>query len=136
MDFEDEGLYQCEATNGIGQNSKTHQIQVQVQAKPRFKIEPEIHNAAEGETAVFECIADGEPTPTIQWIHNGAPLSNANNHQTNRRVTTNKITISNLQKSDTANYGCNATNTIGYVYKDAYVNVLSLPPEIQEILAL
>ena len=40
-------------------------------------------------------------------------------------------TISNLQKSDTANYGCNATNSIGYVYKDVYVNVLALPPEIQ-----
>ena len=46
----------------------------------------------------------------------------------------NRITIGNLQKKDTGNYGCNATNKIGYVYKDAYVNVLSLPPDIQVIL--
>ena len=38
MDFEDEGLYQCEATNTDGQTPKKHQIQVQVQAKPRFKV--------------------------------------------------------------------------------------------------
>ena len=38
MDFEDEGLYQCEATNADGQTPKKHQIQVQVQAKPRFKV--------------------------------------------------------------------------------------------------
>ena len=38
MDFEDEGLYQCEATNAIGQTPEKHQIQVQVQAKPRFKV--------------------------------------------------------------------------------------------------
>ena len=30
----------------------------------------------------------------------------------------------------TGNYGCNASNSLGYVYKDVYVNVLSLPPEI------
>ena len=46
-------------------------------------------------------------------------------------VTANKIVITNLQKTDTANYGCNATNTIGYVYKDVYVNVLALAPEIR-----
>ena len=38
MDFEDEGLYQCEATNAIRQTPQKHQIQVQVQAKPRFKV--------------------------------------------------------------------------------------------------
>ena len=48
----------------------------------------------------------------------------------------NRITIGNLQKKDTGNYGCNATNKIGYVYKDAYVNVLSLPPDIQVILMI
>ena len=48
----------------------------------------------------------------------------------------NRITIGNLQKKDTGNYGCNATNKIGYVYKDAYVNVLSLPPDIQVILII
>ena len=85
---------------------------------------------------MFECIADGEPRPTIQWIHNGAPIENGNKEQANRIVDLNRITIGNLQKQDTGNYGCNATNQIGYVYKDAYVNVLSLPPDIQVILMI
>ena len=38
VDFEDEGLYQCEASNVNGQTPKRHQIQVEVQAKPRFKV--------------------------------------------------------------------------------------------------
>ena len=70
VDFEDAGRYQCTASNFAGR-PKTHQIQVQVHAKPRFKVEPEIQNAAEGEEVVFECVADGYPTPEIQWIHNG-----------------------------------------------------------------
>lgn len=40
--------------------------------------------------------------------------------------------IRKLKKKDTGNYGCNATNSLGYVYKDVYVNVLALPPEITE----
>lgn len=37
-----------------------------------------------------------------------------------------------MSKKDTGNYGCNATNSEGYVYKDVYVNVLALSPEIVE----
>jgi neuronal cell adhesion protein len=41
-----------------------------------------------------------------------------------RKKVGNKIIIENIRKSDTGNYGCNATNSFGYVYKDVYVNVL------------
>ena len=129
VDFEDAGEYQCTAKNGVGRPIE-HTVQVEVQAKPRFKVEPEVQNKAEGEVAVFECVADGYPTPEIQWFYNGKPLDSTEFYP-NRNVAGNRITISNLQKSDTANYGCNATNSIGYVYKDVYVNVLALPPEIQ-----
>lgn len=47
-------------------------------------------------------------------------------------MTPESITIRNLKKTDTGNYGCNATNSVGYVYKDVYINVLALPPEIIE----
>merc|ERR1719412_3508020 len=110
--------------------SKSHTIRIQIQAKPRFKIEPEIQNKAEGEEAVLECVADGYPTPEIHWIHDGNLLDPQNDDMPNRKVTREKIIISNLRKTDTGNYGCNATNHIGYVYKDVYVNVLALPPEI------
>ncbi len=129
VDFEDAGRYQCQATNNVGR-PKFHTIKVEVQAKPRFKVEPEIQNAAEGEEAVFECIADGYPTPQIQWMYNGRNLDLSEVHH-NRKVTPNRIIITDLRKTDTGNYGCNATNAIGYVYKDVYVNVLALPPEIQ-----
>lgn len=47
-------------------------------------------------------------------------------------MTSNSIILERLTKKDTGNYGCNATNSLGYVYKDVYVNVLALPPEITE----
>jgi neuronal cell adhesion protein len=128
VDFEDAGEYSCEASNGVGLH-KSHSIRLEVQAKPRFKVEPELQNAAEGEEIVFECQADGFPVPDIDWSQNGMPIKDAPYHPS-RIVSKDKIIITNLKNTDTANYGCNATNTIGYVYKDVYINVLALPPEI------
>lgn len=92
-------------------------------AKPYFTEEPEIENRAENETAEFHCKASGNPEPQIIWIHNGKPISEAP-FNPRRTVKSNSIIIERLQKSDSGNYGCNATNSIGYVYKDVYVNVL------------
>jgi len=79
----------------------------------------------EGETAVIKCEASGNPQPSIKWIHNGRPLNKASPNP-RRSVTSNSITITSLTKNDTGNYGCNATNSIGYVYKDVYINVLGV----------
>lgn len=94
-------------------------------AIPYFIVAPELINAAEGETAEFRCEAGGVPKPEIKWIHNGKPISEAPPNP-RRRVENNRIIIERLVESDTGNYGCNATNSLGYVYKDVYVNVLCM----------
>ncbi|XP_033217712.1 neuroglian isoform X3 [Belonocnema kinseyi] len=128
--FEDEGTYTCEASNGVG-DALSHSIHVEVQAVPYFTTEPEIQSAAEDETVEFRCEASGVPEPQINWIYNGKPITEAEPNP-RRRVSQNKIIIEKLSKKDTGNYGCNATNSLGYVYKDVYVNVLALAPEIRE----
>uniref|UniRef100_U5EU82 Putative neuronal cell adhesion molecule n=1 Tax=Corethrella appendiculata TaxID=1370023 RepID=U5EU82_9DIPT len=128
--FEDAGSYTCEASNGVG-SAETYSINLDILAIPYFTKEPEIINAAEDETVEFECEATGVPKPEIKWIHNGKPISEAPPND-RRIVQTNKIILKGLNKKDTGNYGCNATNSLGYVYKDVYLNVLALPPEIVE----
>ncbi|KAK8743667.1 hypothetical protein OTU49_001198 [Cherax quadricarinatus] len=129
VDFEDEGSYECEASNGVGV-AKSYSMNVVVQAIPYFEKEPEVENKAEGETAVFYCESAGKPPPKQYWIYNGMPIEKAPPNP-RRIVERNKITIYNLTKADTGNYGCNASNEHGYVYKDVYVNVLALPPDIR-----
>lgn len=80
-------------------------------------------NAAEDETVELKCEASGVPEPQIKWIHNGVPISDSPSNS-RRKVTPNSIVIEHLIKNDTGNYGCNATNSLGYVYKDVYINVL------------
>lgn len=92
-------------------------------AVPYFEKEPELQLKAEGETAEFHCVARGKPPPEQYWIYNGMPIKEAPPNP-RRIVERNKITIFNLTKADTGNYGCNASNEHGYVYKDVYVNVL------------
>ncbi|EDW07901.2 neuroglian isoform X1 [Drosophila mojavensis] len=128
--FDDEGTYSCDVSNGVGQ-AQSYSINLKIHAIPYFTEEPEIQNAAEDEEVVFNCKAAGHPEPTIQWIHNGKPIEQSEPNP-RRTVTNNYIKIVNLVKNDTGNYGCNATNSLGYVYKDVYLNVLALPPEIQE----
>ncbi|XP_031628790.1 neuroglian-like isoform X2 [Contarinia nasturtii] len=128
--FEDAGSYTCEASNGVG-NAQSYSINLKVNAVPYFTIEPEIQNAAEDESVEFHCEASGVPEPEIKWIYNGKPIQESARND-RRSVQSNKITITGLKSSDTGNYGCNATNSLGYVYKDVYLNVLALPPEITE----
>ena len=129
-DFEDAGNYECEASNGVGL-AKSYSIQLQVLAAPYFLVEPTNFVGAEDDTAEFTCEAHGSPAPEIKWIHNGKPIDEASVNP-RRQVLPNKIIIRGLQKSDTGNYGCNATNSIGYAYKDVYLNVLALQPEIED----
>ena len=128
--LEDKGSYTCDVSNGAGQQQSSSII-LDVKAIPYFTKEPEPQNAAEEEEVVFECEAKGIPEPAIKWIHNGKPIEQAPQNA-RRTVLKNKIILRNLVKSDTGNYGCNATNSLGYVYKDVYVNVLALPPEIEQ----
>lgn len=128
--FEDAGAYTCDSSNGVG-NAQSYSISLRVQASPYFEVEPELQNAAEDETVEFHCSAAGEPKPEIKWIHNGKPIAESTPNP-RRTVSTNSIVIRKLNKKDTGNYGCNATNALGYVYKDVYLNVLALPPEITE----
>lgn len=130
VDFEDEGVYTCDVSNGVG-TPQSYSINLNLLAVPYFTEEPEIINAAEGETVEFRCAASGVPKPEIKWIHNGKPIAEAPPNQ-RRKVNTNSIVIERLVKNDTGNYGCNATNSLGYVYKDVYVNVIALAPEITE----
>ncbi|XP_065345300.1 neuroglian-like [Cloeon dipterum] len=131
---DDEGHYSCEASNGVG-SAKSYSIGLTVFAAPYFTVEPEIVNAAEDERVEFSCVAKGVPEPQIKWMYNGMPIEQAPLNA-RRRIQTNKIIIDRLNKNDTGNYGCNATNRFGYVYKDVYVNVLALAPEFTDIFYL
>lgn len=126
--FKDAGSYRCDVSNGVG-SSKSSEMSLQVNSVPYFTQEPRLMNAAEEEEVEFRCEAAGIPEPSIHWIYNGKPISEAP-YNSRRHISANRIVIQSVTKQDMGNYGCNASNTFGYVYRDVFLNVLTLPPEI------
>lgn len=126
VEFSDEGIYECTASNGAG-SIQTHAMEVKVNSVPYWIQAPNNTNAADEETVRFKCEAAGIPEPRLQWFKNGEPLT------TNDRVriNSNELIIEGVQEiTDTAVYQCNASNVYGYTFRDFYLNVLKLPPEI------
>ncbi|OQV18931.1 Neuroglian [Hypsibius exemplaris] len=131
LQFEDQGTYECSASNGVG-IVQAHAFTLTVESDPYWITAPEVAMKAEDEDQTFACLAGGVPEPRIQWFVNGTPYENL---PANPRRTTNgtHITIRTVQKDiDTDNYQCNASNAHGYIFADVYMNVLALPAEIVE----
>ncbi|RWS15378.1 neuronal cell adhesion molecule-like protein [Dinothrombium tinctorium] len=124
--FEDEGGYECIVDNGVGRKIR-HSISVIVQAAPYWVRWPNSTHKAEGESVEFECIAEGVPSPNLQWLMNGQPIEQVPPNY-RRVIRDNKLSITDLRKEDTAVYQCNATNNHGYAFKDFFINILLLPP--------
>lgn len=127
VEFKDEDIFECTASNGIGRQ-QTHAMEVTVQAAPYWRKSPSNTDAPENEVVKFECDADGNPKPKLAWFRNGVPLENVS-ADPRRTLEGNILTIHNLTKKDTAVFQCNASNTHGYAFKDFYLNVIALPPE-------
>ena len=73
-----------------------------------------------GDTATYNCIASGEPIPTINWYFDGILVDKTNvvKYSISQSINASTITISstlkvmNVESSDVGAYICNATNAV------------------------
>ena len=81
---------------------------------PEISQSPRDTTELEGQTAVFNCVVGGYPTPDVAWEKDGVELNvaaharlsvsfNNGNHQ---------LIISNVQQSDAGQYRCVANNSL------------------------
>ncbi|KAL0185092.1 hypothetical protein M9458_020788 [Cirrhinus mrigala] len=128
----EEGDYTCYAENEIGKDEMKVHIKVVVDA-------PIIRNSAYsvvkvpyGETAVLNCSAKGEPTPTITWT---SPAHRAIVPVSDKYQIANDGTlhIHKIQRFDVGNYTCSARNVAGIDKKVVHVQVLVATPLINGI---
>ncbi|XP_075792870.1 hemicentin-1 isoform X2 [Pelodiscus sinensis] len=107
---EDAGDYTCVATNDAGVVERS--VTLTLQSPPVITVEPVETVVNAGTTAILNCQANGEPTPTIEWSRQGHPLLN------NNRVTllsNGSLRIVAAQKEDTSEYECVARNLMGSI---------------------
>ncbi|XP_074840181.1 contactin-1 [Carettochelys insculpta] len=117
IQYEDEGIYECEAENYKGKDK--HQARVYVQAYPEWVEHINDTERGVGSDLHWPCVATGKPTPTIRWLKNGVSFRRG------------ELRIQGLTIEDAGMYQCIAENINGIIYANAELKVVALPPNFE-----
>ncbi|XP_061893597.1 contactin-2 isoform X1 [Entelurus aequoreus] len=125
LSFDDEGVYECEASNSQGVD--VYQGRISVQAQPEWlqvMSDSEVEISSELQ---WVCVASGKPRPSIGWLRNGQPLTTQERVQVNGA----QLKISNLALEDSGMYQCVSENKHGTIYSTAELRVQVQAPDFR-----
>uniref|UniRef100_A0ABM0N0N9 Roundabout homolog 2-like n=1 Tax=Saccoglossus kowalevskii TaxID=10224 RepID=A0ABM0N0N9_SACKO len=106
---EDDGIYTCYASNGVGQPHSASAT-VTVHFPATINTSPSDRTVTEGNSVTLQCSATGKPTTiTYTWKKDSADIIIIGRYILNGG----SLTISNSVRSDYGIYTCYATNAIG-----------------------
>ncbi|XP_023221211.1 hemicentin-1-like isoform X2 [Centruroides sculpturatus] len=119
---DDEGHYQCKATNSAGTDLKS--VFLQYIEAPVITL-PEKHILIRhGDVATLRCIAEGIPLPRVAWFHGNIEIFPTSYiHQDS----SGSLIINGVQETDAGNYTCLAINEAGAAEESLYLDVGSAP---------
>uniref|UniRef100_UPI00398F447D immunoglobulin superfamily DCC subclass member 3 n=1 Tax=Pristiophorus japonicus TaxID=55135 RepID=UPI00398F447D len=130
------GVYVCAANKPGTRVRRTAQGRLVVQAPAEFVQYPQSISRPVGTTAIFNCLAQGEPIPQLTWLKNGEILA-ASGH-IKLKNNNNTLTINGISPEDEAIYQCIAENDAGSTQASARLTVLwaeGLPGPPREVKA-
>eukprot|EP00079_Xenopus_tropicalis_P011948 XP_002938404.2 PREDICTED: immunoglobulin superfamily DCC subclass member 3 [Xenopus tropicalis] len=130
------GVYVCAANKPGTRVRRTAQGRLVVQAPAEFVQHPQSITRPVGTTAIFTCLAQGEPPPQITWLKNGQELEPSGHIKLKNNNSS--LTISGISQEDEAIYQCVAKNSAGSSQASARLSVLwaeGLPGPPQDIRA-
>ncbi|XP_078376290.1 uncharacterized protein LOC144659675 [Oculina patagonica] len=117
----DSGVYQCSATNILGNSREVARLAVNVH--PRIFLHPGPYHVTEGSNVTLPtCHVTGYPAPVVTWRKSSGQLPQGR-AQYNNSV----LQISNVRKVDSDLYFCSAVNLLGNVERKTLLVVISLP---------
>ncbi|BET03166.1 roundabout [Nesidiocoris tenuis] len=133
---DDEGAYFCEATNPVG--NATAKSVLTVHSAPVFVVKPEDETVALNGVAKFECVARGNPPPTLFWSREGTQNLLYPSRTDGRFSVSAKgqLSVTGVLREDAGFYVCSALSVAGSAVARAYLQVTSIndkPPPIIEI---
>ncbi|XP_022247273.1 Down syndrome cell adhesion molecule homolog isoform X1 [Limulus polyphemus] len=129
---EDEGLYLCEASNGVGQPISSA-VALTVNSPPQFVSKFSSQTLRKGDRAVIRCNTIGETPIFIQWRVNGKEFDPSNRRSYKYREDFTQegrmaeIIIPSVTRDDSATYTCVARNDYGEDNVDIEITVQEIP---------
>ncbi|XP_054906988.1 receptor-type tyrosine-protein phosphatase delta isoform X14 [Poeciliopsis prolifica] len=157
----DEAIYECVASNSVGETSATTRLTVlredQLPAGfPTIDMGPQLKVVERTRTATMLCAASGNPDPDITWFKDFLPVNTTNNNGRIKQLRSESfggtpirgaLQIEHSEEPDQGKYECVATNNDGTRYSapaNLYVRELrevrrvpprfSIPPTDNEIM--
>ncbi|GLG97679.1 Hemolin [Gryllus bimaculatus] len=133
---DDEGLYICDAENVVG--SVSARASLTVHSPPTFITKPQDQKVGLNGIAVFECVAKGNPPPSVFWTKEGSQvLMFPGNSYGHLHVTPEgSLRIQGVQREDAGFLVCSALSVAGSNTARAFLQVTSVddvPPPIVQI---
>ncbi|KAL4642041.1 immunoglobulin superfamily DCC subclass member 3-like [Arapaima gigas] len=116
------GVYVCAANKPGTRVRRTAQGHLVVQAPAEFVQPPQSIARPVGTTAIFTCLAQGEPLPQLTWLKNGQILEPGGHVKLRNNNST--LTIYGISQEDEAIYQCIAENSAGSSQASARLTVL------------
>ncbi|XP_046699094.1 receptor-type tyrosine-protein phosphatase delta-like isoform X24 [Silurus meridionalis] len=135
----DEAIYECVASNSVGEISATTRLTVLREDQlpsgfPTIDMGPQLKVVERTRTATMLCAASGNPDPDISWFKDFLPVNTSNNNGRIKQLRSESfgaLQIEQSEESDQGKYECVATNNDGTRYSapaNLYVRVRRVPP--------
>ncbi|KAH8397906.1 hypothetical protein KR222_006052, partial [Zaprionus bogoriensis] len=121
LTLDDEGMFQCLASNEVGEKSAYTWMRVKTSA-PVMQQPPQNVTVLDGKDATISCRAVGAPNPNITWIYNETQLVEISSRV--QILESGDLLVSNIRASDAGLYICVRANEAGTVKGEAYLSVL------------
>uniref|UniRef100_A0A671RTN3 Contactin-1a-like n=1 Tax=Sinocyclocheilus anshuiensis TaxID=1608454 RepID=A0A671RTN3_9TELE len=118
IQYEDEGLYECEADNSKGKDR--HKVHLYVEGAPKWVEKISSSERDIGGDYIMSCLASGKPKPHVHFLKNGRMY--AKNHE---------LHFTDLTFDDSAMYQCIAENRHGTIYANAELRVFAGAPSFE-----
>lgn len=118
LQYEDEGLYECEAENSKGKDK--HKTRLFVEGAPEWVEKISSSERDIGGHYIMSCVANGKPKPHAHFLKNGQKL--VKNHE---------LRFTDLTFADSGMYQCIAENRHGTIYASAELKVFAGAPSFE-----
>ncbi|XP_007935886.1 hemicentin-1 [Orycteropus afer afer] len=128
--FSDSGNYTCIASNMEGKAQKNYILSIQVPPSVAGAEMPGEVSVLLGENVELVCNANGIPTPIIQWLRDGKPITSGETKRMRVTPDGSTLNIYGALKTDMGKYTCVATNPAGEDDRIFNLNVY-VPPVIR-----